>query len=78
MGENYLLCLRVWHHGGYIHYEEHTGNLDMCERLARSGLSRRDAYQTRCTAYKFGSGVVIDARSFGSVFDGWRFGNRES
>ena len=75
MNETYLLCLRVWHHGGYVHYGEHTGDLAMAERIAASGVKRDGAYQSRCTAYQFGSGSVVDAVSFGSVFTGWRYGN---
>lgn len=73
MDENYLLCLRVWHHNGLVHQEEHTGNLDMCQRLAASGVKLDGAYQSRCTAYRFGSGQVVDAVSFGSIFNGWRY-----
>ena len=73
MPKNYLLCLRVWHHSGLVHLEEHTGDINMCERLAKSGLLRPGAYQTRCTAYNYGSGDVVNACSFGTISQGWRF-----
>ena len=71
--ESTLLCLRVWHHNGLVHYEEHTGSSDRCLSLVREGLKRPGAYQARCTSYRFGAGSVVNAYSEGSVSSGWRF-----
>lgn len=72
--ENYLLILRVWHYGGLVDHEEHIGDLAMLERLVNEAMKRPAAYQSRCTAYRFGDGSVVNALNCG-LYPGWRYDN---
>ena len=71
--ENYLLCLRVYHYGGLVDYEEHTGGEALCQRLAEGAMRRPNVYQSRCTAYRFGVGSVVNAFNCGGFAPGWGF-----